>query len=154
MHQLYNIEWYFLMTLTALYKHSMHHLQPSWLWANLVDFVYKHKKNGSHNNVSTFCIAYMRSDIAASVMSRSISVQCCIHFPATPVGMTGESGHWAKLVQHIPNVLTGVKVWTLVADPCVKTMSHHPWTTPSQSESDESWHWRLEICLQGRNSDE
>lgn len=102
------------------------------------------------NLQTTFCVAYICSDIAASVMSSSISVQCCIHFPATSVGMTGESGHWAKLLQHIPNVLTGVKVWTLVADPRVKTMSHHPWTTLSQSESDESWHWCLEICLQGR----
>ena len=41
---------------------------------------------------------------------------------------------------------------SVVANPCVKIMSHAPWATLSQYETNESWHCHLGIlpCHQGR----
>lgn len=52
----------------------------------------------------------------------------------------GKLDCYIKSSQHIPKILTGVKVWTPW---CVKMVCHSPWAELSQFEPDEFWHCHL-----------
>ena len=61
--------------------------------------------------------------------------------------MMGEWDHCAKpSPAHHKDSQWGESLDSVVANPCVKMMSHAPITTLSQFKPDESWHCHLGIC--------
>ena len=78
-------------------------------------------------------------------VTRFISVQCCIHFSPRSCFDDGRVGPLRKAFSSTSQRFS-MGLDSVVANPCVKMMSHAPWTTLSQFEPNESWHCHLGIC--------
>ena len=123
------------------------------IWGSWLEW--KMKFCGFEQSFAAFVPAWgalgWKFNLAAPLLSTPVTCECELQaysgiYTAWPPKKSHTHISLCNFATFISHSHWGYGLDSVVANPCVKMMSHAPWTTLSQFEPDESWHFSLGIC--------